>query len=83
MFYVYAISSNNRNYIYVDLSNNVDRRIIEYNTGRNKTTKPYAPFTLFHQKAFPTRPLARAREKYLKSGVSKEFLKNKLNSLRE
>ncbi|NWF87891.1 MAG: hypothetical protein HXY50_00350, partial [Ignavibacteriaceae bacterium] len=44
----------------------------------NRTTKPYAPFELVHSEIFPTRTEARDREKYLKSGVGKEFLKGKL-----
>lgn len=75
MYYVYAISSDSRNYIYVGLTDNVERRVNEHNSGKNKTTKPYRPFKLFHQEQFETRAEARNREKYLKSGTGKEYLK--------
>ena len=75
MFYVYALVSENRNYIYVRLTDNPERRIAYHNAGYNKTTKPYCPFTTILIEEHPTRVAARAREKYLKSGVGKEYLK--------
>ena len=81
MIFVYAISSLSRNYIYVGLTDNIERRFSEHNNGYNKTTKPYIPFKLIVSESFPTRIEARAREKYLKSGIGKEYLKNKLLSM--
>ena len=75
MFYVYAIRSRTRNYIYVGLTHNVQKRYSQHNNGLNRTTKPYAPFDLIWSCAYPTRAAARKKEKYLKSGVGKEFLK--------
>jgi putative endonuclease len=79
MFFVYAISSELKNYIYVGLTDNVDRRVSQHNAGYEKTTKPYKPFKLILVESFQTRMEARIREKYLKSGVGKEYLKS-LNS---
>lgn len=64
-----------RNYIYVGLTNNVERRLIEHNNGENRSTKAYKPFDLISIETFETRVDARVREKYLKSGVGKEVLK--------
>jgi putative endonuclease len=76
MFVVYAIKSLKCKYIYVALSGNLDRSLAEHNGGKNKTTKPYRPFRLIYSEEFDTRLKARIREKYLKSGSGKEFLKN-------
>lgn len=76
MFYVYAISSEIRKNIYVGLTNNLERRIKEHNSGNNRTTKPYRPFKLIYSEECKDRIEARKREKYLKSGVGKEFLKS-------
>jgi putative endonuclease len=76
MFFVYALRSANRNYIYVGMSSNVSRRLNEHNKGFNKTTKPYAPFILIFQEEFDTRINARKREIYLKSGIGKEYIKS-------
>lgn len=75
-YYVYAISSINRNYVYVGITANLEERLRRHNNGREKTTKPYKPFKLIYTEKFNARVDARAREKYLKSGVGKEFLKN-------
>jgi putative endonuclease len=75
MYYVYAISSLERNYIYVGLTDNLERRLIEHNTGKNKTTKPYSPFVLIYFEKCGNRIEARIKEKYFKSGSGKEKLR--------
>jgi putative endonuclease len=76
VYYVYAISSLVRNYIYVGLTDNPDRRISQHNNGYEKTTKPYNPFIILLIEEFETRQIAREKEKYYKSGIGKEFLRN-------
>ena len=73
MFFVYAIKSSVRNYIYVGMSN---RRFVEHNNGENRSNKAYKPFVLIYAEAFPTRIEARENEKYLKSGIGKDYLKS-------
>ena len=75
MCYVYVLKSISRNYIYVGLTGNIKKRIYQHQSGKNKTTKPYRPFKVVLSEAFETRYEARKREKYLKSGIGKEFLK--------
>jgi putative endonuclease len=75
MYYVYAISSISRNYIYIGISNNPERRLSQHNLGYNRTTKPYRPFKLILLEQYPSRVEARSREKCLKSGVGREFLR--------
>jgi putative endonuclease len=74
-FTVYAIKSKNRNYIYVGMTNNLERRLKEHNQRENKSTKAYAPFTLVYSETLDSRSDARLKEKYLKSGVGKAYLK--------
>ena len=75
MYIVYAIRSLNRNYIYVGLKGNLTVRFKSHNKGTNKTTKPYKPFRLIFTEEFESRAEARQWEKYYKSGVGKEFIK--------
>ena len=75
MIFVYALSSVVKNYIYVGMTNDLGRRISEHNKGANRSTKAYKPFILIHKEEFPTRKEARKKEKYLKSGIGKEYLK--------
>ena len=76
MYYVYALKSKNYNYIYVGISNNPQRRIREHNKRYNRTTKFYTPFITLLIEKHDNRQKARIREKYLKSGCGKEYLKS-------
>jgi putative endonuclease len=76
MFMVYAIKSQVRNYIYVGMTQDLEQRLKRHNGGYERTTKPYRPFELVYQDAYATRAEARQREKYLKSGIGKEFLRS-------
>ena len=81
MFWVYALSSLNRNYIYVGMTQDIEQRISRHNKGLERTTKPYAPFVLLYKEVHPNRIEARRREKYWKSGVGKEQLREIKNTL--
>ena len=78
MYTVYALQSVSRNYVYVGISDNLARRLEQHNRGYNRTTRPYAPFKVLYTEQYETRTDARKREKYLKSGVGKEFLKSRI-----
>jgi putative endonuclease len=78
MYKVYAIKSKNRNYIYVGLTTNLEERLNRHNSGKNRTTSAYSPFDLIYSEECFDRKSARVKEKYLKSGVGKEFLKSLL-----
>ena len=72
MIWVYEISSLEKNYIYVEMTRDVNKRFKRHNAGREKTTRSYAPFQLIYTEECKNRIEARKREKYWKSGVGKE-----------
>ena len=76
MVWVYAISSVVRNYIYVGMTKDVDARLARHIKGREKITKPYAPFQLIYTEVCANRVKAREREKYWKSGIGKQKLRD-------
>jgi len=76
VYYVYAIKSIAKKYIYVGLTNNPERRIAQHNCKKERTTRSYAPFNTIRIEQYETRLEARKREKYLKSGSGKEYLKS-------
>ena len=78
MYSVYAIKSTAHNYIYVEFTNNLARRLSEHNKGENRSTKAYKPFVLIYSEQTESREEARKKEKYYKSGIGKEFLKSLL-----
>ena len=81
MYFVYAISSKEHNYIYVGLTENITLRVKRHNDGRERTTKFYRPFELIYSEECENRPEARIREKYWKSGIGKEKLRKIRDSL--
>ena len=62
--------------IYVGLSADIQRRLSEHNRGYVFSTKGYRPWKLIYEEKVENRIKARIREKYLKSGIGKEFLKS-------
>ena len=79
MVFVYVLKSEIDDRLYVGLTQNVEKRLKEHNRGKTRSTKGYRPWQLIYVEEYPDRPTARKREKYLKSGYGKQWLKNKHN----
>ena len=75
MYIIYVIKSEVDNRLYVGFTENIERRIKEHNSGKTRSTKGYIPWVIVYKEEINERSLARQREKYLKSGCGKEFLK--------
>jgi predicted GIY-YIG superfamily endonuclease len=76
MITVYAIKSEVNNDIYVGIAKDADLRLKEHNYGKNRYTKGLVPWKTIYRELQPDWQAARKKEKYLKSGVGKEFLKS-------
>ncbi|MFH0856135.1 MAG: GIY-YIG nuclease family protein [Candidatus Omnitrophota bacterium] len=79
MYYVYALKSVKYDRIYIGITKDLKNRVKEHNSGKTKSTKFYKPWILFYSEIVDSRINARKREKQLKSGYGKEFLKNRRN----
>lgn len=77
--FVYVIRSQKDGRFYVGMTEDVERRLSEHNKGRTKSTKGFIPWKLFLFEAYSNRIEARKREKYLKSGFGKQWIKEKYN----
>ena len=80
MYSIYVIQSLVDQRLYVGMSENVTRRIKEHNNGRVFSTKGYRPWKIVYTETIGDRSQTRIREKYLKSGSGKEWIKAKLYS---
>ncbi len=80
MFYVYCLKSLKNGQHYTGLTNNLERRLKEHNNGKNRSTKAYRPYKILFYETFTNRKEARDREKYLKSGIGREYIKKWLSS---
>jgi putative endonuclease len=74
-YIIYALKSLIDNRIYVGMTLDLDRRLLEHNQGRTKSTKGFRPWKLIFREEVETRNEARRLEKYYKSGCGKEILK--------
>mgnify|MGYP001616494155 FL=1 len=77
MFYVYVIQNKNKRW-YTGYTADLRKRFNEHNTKKSKYTKYRGPYKLIYYEACLHEEDARSREKYLKSGMGKRYLKNRL-----
>ncbi len=77
-YFVYVLKSIKDGNLYIGITNNLNRRLYEHNLAYKNSTKSRAPFKMIYFEEYPNRIEARKREKYLKSGVGREFIKAKL-----
>ncbi len=77
MFTVYILKSINFNYkTYVGFTSNIANRLISHNHSNNSGwTKRYQPWVIIYTEQFETKKEAMIREKYLKSGAGRRFIK--------
>jgi putative endonuclease len=78
MFYVYILQSQKDKNLYTGSAKDLKKRILEHNCGLVENTKSRIPFNLIYYEACLAEKDARTREKYLKSGMGKKFIKNRL-----
>ena len=76
MVTVYAIISEMNGDIYVGMTTDIEKRIKQHNTGKSKYTKTLLPWRILYTEQQQDWLSARKREKYLKSGIGKEFLRS-------
>ena len=79
MYYVYIIRSKIDGRLYKGLTKDPENRLMEHNTGKTKSTRPYKPWELIYKEQFDNFEKARKREKYFKSGIGREYLNNILD----
>ena len=75
-YFVYVLKSELNGKTYTGHTSNLNQRLKEHNAGKTKSTKPFIPYKLFYFEEFNSRQDAVIREKYLKSGVGRDFIKN-------
>lgn len=78
MHYVYILKSTKSKQWYTGCTHDLQKRFNLHNKGRTASTKEYAPFILIYYEACMNQQDAYAREKYLKSGMGKRYLQNRL-----
>jgi len=78
MHYVYVLHSTNDQNFYTGSTGDLRKRLEEHNRGYVRSTKHRRPLTLIYYEACLNKDDAERRERYLKSGMGKRYLKQRL-----
>jgi len=78
MFYVYVLHSESDQGLYIGYSTDLRRRITEHQAGLAFATSFRGPWRLIYYEAYTEVPDAKGRERFLKSGGGRRFLKKQL-----
>ena len=77
-FYTYVLMGQKDKKFYTGVTNYLQRRVEQHNTGLVLSTKQRVPLKLIYFEACLDKYDAYRREKYLKTGMGKRFLRNRL-----
>lgn len=78
MWYTYLLLSKKDDLWYTGCTKDLKERFTEHNSGKICSTAKRYPFVLLYYEACLNENDAFQREKYLKSGMGKRYLKNRL-----
>jgi putative endonuclease len=79
-YYIYVLKSLKDNKMYVGYTENLKSRFEQHSKGRVISTKERRPLKLIYSEACLDKKDAMHREKYLKTYLGKQFLRNRLKS---
>ena len=77
-YYIYILRSKKNNVWYIGYTKDLRKRFKEHNEGRSIYTKGRGPFELIYYEAYKNREDAKSREKQLKSGQGRAYLKQRI-----
>lgn len=80
MYYVYLLESKIDKSWYIGYSFDLRKRFASHNAGSNKSTKGKRPWKLIYYEAYLDRHDAKGRERFLKSGSGRRFIKKQLSN---
>jgi putative endonuclease len=78
MFYTYVLRSLRDGKFYTGYTSDLKKRLNEHNNGEVFSTKGRGPFRVIYYEACIDEGDGKAREKYLKSGMGKRYIRNRL-----
>lgn len=78
--YIYVLLSKKDGRFYTGWTVDLRKRVQKHLTGKVYSTKNRLPLIVIYYEACRNKEDAKARERYLKSGMGKRFLKNRLKN---
>ena len=78
MFYTYVLQSKKNGIWYTGSTDDLRKRLKLHNDGKSIYTNKFRPWKVIYYEACTAESDARSRELFLKSGMGKRYLKNRL-----
>lgn len=78
MHYTYVLKSLKDGKFYTGFTTDVKKRLEEHNAGQTSSTRHRRPLELMYYEACTAQADALARERFLKSGMGKRYLNNRM-----
>lgn len=78
MYFTYVLESQKDHQRYTGWTDDLRNRLNAHNTGKVESTKLRRPFVLIYYEACTNKEKAIKREKYLKSGFGRKYLKDRV-----
>ncbi len=75
MYYAYILINFDHTKTYTGWTSDIQRRLSEHNSGKNKSSKAYGPYSLVHFEEFQSIKEAMAREKFYKTTSGRRKIK--------
>ena len=75
MYFVYILSSESAKKSYVGITNDLDRRLAEHNSGKHFYTKRHTPWKIVYTEEHTSQLDAHVREVYFKTAAGRRFMK--------
>lgn len=79
-YYTYILKSKKDGKFYTGSTKDLRKRLTQHNLGQSTFTRGRGPFIIIYYEACLSEEKARSRELFLKSGMGKRYLKNRLGA---
>lgn len=80
MQFVYVLKSQKDNHLYVGCTHDINKRLLENNSGKVKSTKSRIPFKILYEEKYESKYEAFNKERYYKTAKGKKELRSKINN---
>jgi len=80
MFYTYVLLSKKDNNFYVGYTDDLNNRLKQHKSGKVKSTAFRLPISLIYYEACLNKFDAIKRERYLKTGMGRRYIRNRLKN---
>ncbi len=79
MYYVYVLENQDDKSLYIGFTENIERRVFEHqNSKGGRTTKLKKDWKLIYYESYLLREDALGREKFMKSGSGRKYIKKQM-----